>query len=80
MSREDAAHAEAAIYEVCMAHWHIPFDHIEERWTDREFFALLGALIDRLDREAKAINSRSSASSNKKSMSLGEFVRMSGGG
>jgi hypothetical protein len=35
-----------------MAEWGIPFDHIEERWTDRQFLEMTDMLTERLKRQS----------------------------
>lgn len=52
------------MYETLMAHWHIPFDHIEDHWTDAEFNLMYLCLIDRLkEQEEQERRSYSNASS-----------------
>ncbi len=38
-----------------MAEWHIPFDHIENNWTDREFAMMVERLVERKNAERKAM-------------------------
>lgn len=37
-----------------MAEWGIPFDHIENTWTDRQFLTMLRRLTERRRREGEA--------------------------
>jgi len=55
-----------------MLEWHVPFDYIEEHWTDRQFIAMLNAMADRLEREAKLMQHRSGS----REMPLKEFRKM----
>ena len=38
-----------------MAEWGIPFDHIENEWTDEQFMLMYRMLADRKQTEAKAM-------------------------
>ena len=38
-----------------MAEWGIPFDHIEDHWTDRQFYGMYHRLVERKQAEADAI-------------------------
>lgn len=31
-------------YDAVMQRWHVPFDHIENNWTELQFLCLLGAV------------------------------------
>lgn len=37
------------------AEWNIPFDHIEEHWTDRQFFTMYRRLAERKQLEADEV-------------------------
>lgn len=36
-----------------MLEWGIPFDHIENHWTDRQYVAMVRARDDRIKQESK---------------------------
>jgi len=38
-----------------MSEWHVPFDHIETNWTDRQFYGMYRRLAERKQREADAM-------------------------
>jgi hypothetical protein len=46
--------SEIEIYEVIQSEYGIPFDLIEERWTDDQYFAIVDALAKRRNRENEA--------------------------
>ncbi len=55
-----------------MLEWHVPFDYIEEHWTDRQFIAMLNAMADRLEKEAEAMQQQHGT----RTMSLKDFRRL----
>lgn len=38
-----------------MTEWHIPFDHIENNWTDRELAMMVERLVERKRAERRTI-------------------------
>jgi len=38
-----------------MAEWGIPFDHIEDKWTDRDFYTMYRRLVERRRAENDAV-------------------------
>ena len=55
-----------------MQRWSIPFDHIENRWTDTQFFCLLAA-VNINNAETKRMNERKPNEPGKKTLSANEF-------
>lgn len=55
-----------------MAEWGIPFDHIENNWTDEQFSLMGRMLAERLEKQRRA------ASGKKQPMKLGDWMNSQG--
>lgn len=55
-----------------MSLWGIPFDYIEEHWTDRQYFMMVDRACERLERERRT-------ETQGKRMTLSRFINVQRG-
>ena len=60
-----------------MSEWGIPFDHIEEHWTERQWLMMLDRLVDRHNTKRKTRPTAPKANAGGQ-MDLGQFMASEG--